>query len=292
VTDDLPDTGRARYFELQRLARTQGRDTQELLILYALEGWLARLAVSSHGDRLVLKGGMLLSAFGQRRPTRDLDVQAQLAADTDTVRDLVAEVADIGIDDGLAMEAAGATAQLIRDADEYSGVRVSVPVGLYSARLTVKVDVNVGDPIWPAPETIRLPRLLNDEPLVLRGYPLHMVLAEKLVTAIARGTASTRWRDFADIYLLIRHWHGRGCRSRSNWSTGCTRTTCGRGPGRVLLARPGMTFRCSPRPSTTRSPVGSVAPARVHARRRRPGSRCGPPGTSLTRTSWTTRRPR
>jgi len=31
-----------------------------------------------------------------------------------------------------------------------------------------------------------------------------MVLAEKVVTAIQRGTASTRWRDFGDIYNLIR----------------------------------------------------------------------------------------
>lgn len=29
-----------------------------------------------------------------------------------------------------------------------------------------------------------------------------MVLAEKIVTATERGTANTRWRDFADIYLL------------------------------------------------------------------------------------------
>jgi len=32
-----------------------------------------------------------------------------------------------------------------------------------------------------------------------------MVHAEKIVTAIARGTASTRWRDFADMYVLARH---------------------------------------------------------------------------------------
>jgi hypothetical protein len=30
-----------------------------------------------------------------------------------------------------------------------------------------------------------------------------MVLAEKIITAVQRGTANTRWRDFADIYLLI-----------------------------------------------------------------------------------------
>lgn len=29
-----------------------------------------------------------------------------------------------------------------------------------------------------------------------------MVHAEKIVTAITRGTASTRWRDFADMYAL------------------------------------------------------------------------------------------
>jgi hypothetical protein len=68
----------------------------------------------------------------------------------------------------------------------------------------VKVDVNIGDPIWPAPQDVSLPRLLIDESLILRGYPLHMVLAEKLVTAIARGSANTRWRDFADLYLLTR----------------------------------------------------------------------------------------
>ena len=32
-----------------------------------------------------------------------------------------------------------------------------------------------------------------------------MVHAEKIVTAIGRGTVNTRWRDFADIYMLSRH---------------------------------------------------------------------------------------
>jgi nucleotidyltransferase AbiEii toxin of type IV toxin-antitoxin system len=38
--------------------------------------------------------------------------------------------------------------------------------------------------------------------IVVRGYPLEMILAEKIVTALERGTASTRWRDFVDIYVL------------------------------------------------------------------------------------------
>jgi hypothetical protein len=63
------------------------------------------------------------------------------------------------------------------------------------------VDVNIGDPIHPAPTEVRLPRLLGGE-IVLSGYPLEMVLAEKLITALERATVNTRWRDFADIYLL------------------------------------------------------------------------------------------
>jgi hypothetical protein len=36
------------------------------------------------------------------------------------------------------------------------------------------------------------------------GYPLPSVLAEKIVTMIDRGAATTRERDFADVVLLTR----------------------------------------------------------------------------------------
>lgn len=63
-----------------------------------------------------------------------------------------------------------------------------------------------GDPIWPEPQPVSIPRLL-DGVLSVQGYPPEMVLAEKLFTAIARGTANTRWRDFVDIYVLAQR-HG------------------------------------------------------------------------------------
>jgi Nucleotidyl transferase AbiEii toxin, Type IV TA system len=90
---------------------------------------------------------------------------------------------------------------VIRDEDEYSGVRVSLTCRLSQAKITFHVDVNVGDPVWPAPEQVELPRLLGGT-ISLRGYPMPMVYAEKLVTAVARGTANTRWRDFGDVYVL------------------------------------------------------------------------------------------
>lgn len=191
------------YLDLQNLARRTKRPTDELHQLYALEGFLARLVVSPYIDRLVLKGGVLLAAYDARRPTRDVDLQGRhIPNDIEEIRGMVCSIAGIGLDDGLSFDTDSATAEVIRDEDLYSGVRVSLNGRLSVARITFHVDVNVGDPIWPAPQQISLPRLLEGQ-IELAGYPLPMVFAEKLVTAVWRGTANTRWRDFADLYLLI-----------------------------------------------------------------------------------------
>ena len=89
----------------------------------------------------------------------------------------------------------------IRDEEEYNGVRVSLEAALSTAKMRFHVDVNVGDPIWPRPQKVLFPRLLGGR-IEMLGYPIPMVLAEKIVTAAQRGITSTRWRDFADMYLL------------------------------------------------------------------------------------------
>lgn len=114
---------------------------------------------------------------------------------------VVQEIAAVSIDDGLSYDSDAATSRTIRDNDSYQGVRVSLGSSLATARIGFHVDVNVGDPIWPPPRKVTLPGLL-DRTVELFGYPLAMVHAEKIVTAIHRGPTNTRWRDFADIYTL------------------------------------------------------------------------------------------
>jgi hypothetical protein len=97
--------------------------------------------------------------------------------------------------------AGAVTARVIRDDDAYSGVRVSMEARLARAKIRFHVDVNVGDPITPGPEPVELPRLLGGIIDVV-GYPMEMVHAEKIVTALARGTTSSRWRDFVDVFAL------------------------------------------------------------------------------------------
>ena len=190
------------YLDLRSRARAEGRPTDELLVLYVLERFLYRLSVSPHQDRLILKGGMLLAALNQRRPTRDVDLLATAVAnDVDTIAALVRGIAMIEIDDGVVFDADRMTTQQIREHDLYAGVRVVVPASVDRAQQSLRVDVNVGDPVIPEPQRIAYPALLG-EPFQLIGYPIETVLAEKLVTMVALGDTTTRERDFADVLLL------------------------------------------------------------------------------------------
>lgn len=193
-----------RYLDLQREAKRTGRPTDELIQFYTLECFLDRLGHSAHADRFVLKGGVLLAALDARRPTRDIDFAA-LALENSAAKalDVVREIGAVTLSDGLVFDTGSPTAETIRDEDQYSGIRITLSGTLSRAAVRLHIDINVGDPIWPAPQSVELPRLLGGV-LVVKGYPLEMVLAEKLVTAIARGTTNTRWRDFLDVYTLIR----------------------------------------------------------------------------------------
>jgi hypothetical protein len=195
------------FLAIQKLARSTGADVQELMTLYALEGLLARVAASPYREDFVLKGGVLLAVFSLRRPTKDVDLQATgLTNDVDEVLERVRELAAIDVGDGLIFDADEIRAHTIREGDGYPGVRVRLIAALGKARLTIGMDVNFGDPIWPAPTEIDLPRLIQigQQPVRLLGYPLPMVVAEKTATALQRGEANTRWRDFADILTISR----------------------------------------------------------------------------------------
>jgi hypothetical protein len=196
--------GRA-FLDLRARANADGRPVDEYLTLYALEGFLQRLSRSPHCDRFVLKGGVLLAAFDERRPTRDVDLAGlQFDNAIEKVTKAIIEIASIEVDDGLAIATDQASAETIReDSAGYTGVRISLPAALASARVSFHVDVNVGDPIEPAPEATAVPRILGGTINVL-GYSVEMVIAEKLVTVVQRGTANTRWRDFVDLHRIVR----------------------------------------------------------------------------------------
>lgn len=199
---DTP-AGRA-YNDLRNLARRQNRDPAEYITLYALEGFLARLAASESAADFILKGGVLMAAFADRRPTRDIDFAARgFANDIPEVERRVRSILAVPRDDGLEFDLDSVNGEQIRDEADYNGVRIKMTARLATAQVALHIDVNFGDPIWPAPTEAVLPLLLGGT-LRLLGYPDHMVLAEKIVTALERGEQNTRWRDFTDIAAITR----------------------------------------------------------------------------------------
>lgn len=215
-------TPKQTFNALQRIAREQGRAVQELLTLYLLERFLARLVESSYADSFVLKGGVLLAGYGLRRPTRDVDMQAiDFVLDEEHCRQVLAEVTATAADDGVVLDAIPTRIEQIRDEEQYSGLRIHVTAKLHRAQIALKLDISTGDPISPHTQLVTMPRILGGE-FTLTGHPPKTVIAEKAVTVLQRGATSARWRDYMDIRFLSqagaskrRHCAKRSRKSRS-----------------------------------------------------------------------------
>jgi len=197
------DPGGKAYLDLQAEGRRSQRTMQALMPMWISERWLARLSGSPLRHTFILKGGVLLAALGNRRPTQDADLLAvAISNDAAEVIALINEVAALELNDGAAFLTRTTTAATIREGDLYTGVRVTMDARIATAKVRLKLDINFGDPVTPAPEDVELPALLGGPPITVRGYPIVTVIAEKLSTAIQLGGANTRVRDYVDLYSL------------------------------------------------------------------------------------------
>jgi hypothetical protein len=196
------------FNQIQKKARTDGVEarkqppTAEYLTRHALESFLDRLTQTEHGKDFVLKGGILLAAYGARRPTKDVDAEAISSSVTaDNIAQIVSDIAAVEADDGVEFDLGSLDIQEIREEAEYPGlrVRVNISIGTFSGK--VLWDISTGDPIVPMPKMVKVPRVLGDD-IEMLGYAPETVLAEKGVTILERGTTSTRWRDYVDIVRL------------------------------------------------------------------------------------------
>lgn len=69
-------------------------------------------------------------------------------------------------------------------------------------RQAIKVDISTGDIITPGAVQFSYPLMFEDRSISLWTYNMETLLAEKLETIMARGTANTRMRDFYDIHVI------------------------------------------------------------------------------------------
>ncbi len=201
---DLGASVRAR---LSRLARERGEDFQSVLTRYANERFLFRLASSVYAQRFVLKGASLFSVWTGRphRATRDLDLLGFGDLEEEVVRQIFAEVLAVDVpDDGVRFGSGTLVVGLIREEQEYGGVRLEFVARVTNAKVRLQVDVGFGDAITPEAATIDYPTLLESPAPQLRAYPRETVVAEKLEAMVRLGMANSRLKDFYDLFVLAR----------------------------------------------------------------------------------------
>lgn len=186
-------------------AKALGVDPNLVLARYAAERLLYRLSRSPHAERFVLKGAlMLLVWLGETiRPTRDADLLGFGALDADWLRATFAELCALPVEpDGLQFDAATVQVAPIRVEDAYGGQRITLLAHLGSARLPVQVDVGIGDAVFPEPQWIDYPSLLDLPSPRLRAYRPESSIAEKLHAMVELGSKNSRMRDFFDLRAL------------------------------------------------------------------------------------------
>jgi predicted nucleotidyltransferase component of viral defense system len=192
--------------QLRNRARQTGLPADAMLLLYFIEGFLARLAVSNHHDRFVLKGGLNLYSRYQAaaRPTRDIDlVGRQLASDPEGIKAVVREVALIELPDGIEFETDSIKASSIIEGTAYPGVRIELNAQFGRAVERISLDVSFGTALQPAPVLLAFPSLLGREPHAVLGVALETIITEKFAAAIEIGLQTTRYKDFFDLHKII-----------------------------------------------------------------------------------------
>ena len=189
-------------------AQQDGEDFNLVLARYVGLRFLHRLAQSRYSEEFLLKGATLFLVWGgdAHRPTRDMDLLGFMPPDLDGMAQVMREVCAQEVEpDGLLFDPATVATETIREENAYGGIRCTVVARLGSARQKLQIDIGHGDAISPEPESVEIPRLLDDEERrEMRAYRVETVIAEKFEAMVSLGLANSRMKDFYDIDFLFR----------------------------------------------------------------------------------------
>lgn len=190
---------------LLNLARETRRPLDQLLTRYALERLLYRLSRSHYRDRYALKGALLVATLfdSPHRPTRDIDFLGFGDPSIDVLLSRFREILAIPSDDGLIFDGPSLAAELIREEQQYGGVRLRTTASLAGARIPIVIDIGFGDSTEPGLLEIDLPVLLDMPVPHLLAYPPETVIAEKFEAMVKLGLANSRLKDYYDVWALL-----------------------------------------------------------------------------------------
>jgi len=209
---NLPASVRDR---LLNRAKRDKRPFGELLQYFAMERFLYRLSQSRHADRFILKGALMLRAWQlpELRPTMDIDM---LGRTSNKEAKIVSQIRDILVmnvePDGLTFKADSIQGERITEDADYEGIRIRFLGLLERARIHMQIDIGFGDVVYPEPERMDFPAMLDFSAPRLLCYSRESTIAEKFEAMVKLGVLNSRMKDFYDIWALSRQFDFNGAR--------------------------------------------------------------------------------
>ncbi len=194
-------------------ARKRGDDVRLVLLRFAIERLIFRLAQSRYRDQFILKGAMLFSLWAPvpYRSTGDLDLLGEGDPAASRFVKIFREICSTKVsDDGVVFDGDSVTAEQARPDANYQGVLVEMNAILAGARLRLRIDIGFGDVVTPQAQMIDYPSLLDFPRPRLRAYPPETVVAEKLEALVTLGIRNSRMKDFLDIWVIAKTFQFEG----------------------------------------------------------------------------------
>lgn len=191
--------------KLRNISREKNIDFNSVMRFYMYDRFVERLSKSKYKDNFILKGGFYLSKlFGlDNRSTMDIDTAIRKTnLSLENVIKMITEIINIDVDDNVKFEIE--KTESIRDEDEYGGLRIMIKFTLENMKDSFHIDIATGDPIHPGPDDYKYESLIGNEIYKVWSYNLETILAEKIETILSKLEASSRMKDYYDIYLIHR----------------------------------------------------------------------------------------
>lgn len=190
--------------KIKNYAKSNNIAAQVVLQNYMFERFLERLSKSEYQEKFVVKGGMLIAALVglDTRSTMDLDTTLRnLPLTKEQIIEALTIVCSLDLDDDVFFEIK--SVEPIRKDDVYGGYCVRLDAKYDTIITPLSIDISTGDIITPDVVKYEFTGIFDDRiRILLWGYNIETVMAEKIETILSRGVFTTRPRDFYDVYIL------------------------------------------------------------------------------------------
>lgn len=189
--------------KINQIAKEKGIPAQQVQQNYLIEIFLEKLVRSKYRDNFIIKGGYLIGGMIglDLRATMDLDTTiVGIELNSENLYSIAEEIVKVQTEESFHLSVLGV--ENIREKDQYPGLKIKLIANFERIHEVVTIDVTTGDAITPKEIDFKFEKMFSNEEIQVWSYPIENVLAEKLETILSRGIATTRPRDFYDVFIL------------------------------------------------------------------------------------------